>query len=147
MPSTELPTWATDLDLRPHPEGGWYAETYRHPTKTETSAGRRSLGTAIYFLLLPDESSAWHRVASDELWFHHRGGPLRLWLGGNGDEPGDASEHLLGSDVAAGQRPQLLVPGGQWQAARPVGEAVLVSCVVVPGFDFADFTLGGSAPR
>jgi predicted cupin superfamily sugar epimerase len=137
----DLPEWAADLDLQPHPEGGWYAETYRHVATTETPGGVRSLGTAIHFLLLPGESSAWHRVRSDELWFHHRGGALRLWLGGDGAAPGDATAHLLGSDVAVGQRPQLLVPGGQWQAARPVAEAVLVSCVVVPGFDFADFTL------
>ena len=147
---TDLPAWAADLGLQPHPEGGWYAETYRHDGTTETPAGSRALGTAIYFLLQPGESSAWHRVASDELWFHHRGGPLRLFLGGTGDEPGPGSgtvtELVLGPDVAAGQRPQLLVPAGAWQAARPVDEAVLVSCVVVPGFDFADFTLGGPAP-
>jgi predicted cupin superfamily sugar epimerase len=141
---TNLPDWAADLDLQPHPEGGWYAETYRHPDGVERPEGDRSLGTAIYFLLLPGESSAWHRVASDELWFHHRGGALRLWIG---DEPATATEHLLGSDTTAGQRPQLLVPGGQWQAARPVEDAVLVSCVVVPGFDFADFELGGPAPE
>jgi len=140
---TNLPEWATDLDLQPHPEGGWYAETYRHADGVERPEGDRSLGTAIYFLLLPGESSAWHRVASDELWFHHRGGGLRLWVG---DDPDDAVEQVLGSDIAAGQRPQLLVPGGAWQAARPVDEAVLVSCVVVPGFDFADFELGGPAP-
>lgn len=138
-----LPDWATSLDLQPHPEGGWYAETYRHPGTTVTAAGTRSLGTAIYFLLLPGESSAWHRVLPDELWFHHRGGGLRLWIG---DDPDTATEHVLGSDLGAGQRPQLLVPGGQWQAARPVDEAVLVSCVVVPGFDFDDFELGGPAP-
>jgi uncharacterized protein len=141
-----LPSWASSLDLQPHPEGGWYAETYRHALGTDTPAGRRSLATAIHFLLLPGESSAWHRVTSDELWFHHRGGPLRLWLGGDDDAPGAATEHLLGSDVAAGAQPQLLVPAGHWQAARPVDEAVLVSCVVVPGFDFADFTLAGDAP-
>ena len=135
---TNLPDWAHDLDLQPHPEGGWYAETYRHLDGVERPEGERSLGTAIYFLLLPGESSAWHRVASDELWFHHRGGALRLWIGD--------TEHVLGSDTTAGQRPQLLVPGGAWQAARPVDEAVLVSCVVVPGFDFADFELGGPAP-
>ncbi|MFL6160325.1 MAG: cupin domain-containing protein [Marmoricola sp.] len=140
---TELPEWAADLDLRPHPEGGWYAETYRHDRTTETPAGTRALGTAIYFLLLPGDTSAWHRVASDELWFHHRGGPLRLFVG---DSPTSYAEHLLGSDLVAGERPQLLVPGGAWQAARPVDEAVLVSCVVVPGFDFADFELGGPAP-
>ena len=147
MPTPDLPAWAAALDLQPHPEGGWYAETYRHAADTETPAGRRSLATAIHFLLLPGESSAWHRVASDELWFHHRGGPLRLWLGGDGDEPGSPTEELLGPDVAHGQRPQLLVPAGHWQAARPVDEAVLVSCVVVPGFDFADFTLAGPAPH
>ena len=140
---TNLPDWAHDLDLQPHPEGGWYAETYRHADGVARSEGERSLRTAIYFLLLPGESSAWHRVASDELWFHHRGGALRLWIG---DETDDAVEHLLGPDITAGQRPQLLVPGGAWQAARPVDEAVLVSCVVVPGFDFADFELGGPAP-
>lgn len=143
---TDLPDWAADLDLQAHPEGGWYAETYRHVDGVETAAGTRSLGTGIYFLLQPGESSAWHRVASDELWFHHRGGPLRLFLGGSDAEPGNTSELVLGSDIDAGQRPQVLVPAGVWQAARPVGDAVLVSCVVVPGFDFADFTLGGPAP-
>jgi len=144
--SADLPDWARDLDLRPHPEGGWYAETYRHAAATATSRGTRSLATAIYFLLLPGETSAWHRVASDELWFHHRGGRLRLWLGGDAEAPADTSEHLLGADIDAGHRPQLLVPAGQWQAARPVDEAVLVSCVVVPGFDFADFSLAGDVP-
>lgn len=140
---TAVPAWAASLDLQPHPEGGWYTETYRHADGVESERGTRSLGTAIHFLLLPGESSAWHRVASDELWFHHRGGALRLWIG---TEPETATEHRLGSDIAAGERPQLLVPAGRWQAARPVDEAVLVSCVVVPGFDFADFELGGPAP-
>jgi predicted cupin superfamily sugar epimerase len=150
MPGPDLPDWADELRLRPHPEGGWYAETYRHADTTGTPAGTRALGTAIYFLLQPGESSAWHRVASDELWFHHRGGPLRLFLGNDPDDgPSPEREHVelvLGPDLTAGQRPQLLVPGGTWQAARPVDEAVLVSCVVVPGFDFADFVLGGPAP-
>lgn len=141
---SDLPDWAAGLGLQPHPEGGWYAETYRHPGTTETTAGTRSLGTAIYFLLMPENSSAWHRVASDELWFHHRGGPLRLWIG---DEPETATEHVLGPDLEGGQLPQLLVPAGAWQAARPADEAVLVSCVVVPGFDFADFELGDPAPE
>ena len=141
MPTTGLPDWAADLDLRRHPEGGWYAETYRHPATTATAAGARSLGTAIYFLLLRGEESSWHRVASDELWFHHRGGALKLWVGRDDESPGQATEHLLGADVGAGEHPQLLVPAGTWQAARPVADAVLVSCVVVPGFDFADFTL------
>jgi predicted cupin superfamily sugar epimerase len=146
MTSTDLPSWAADLDLRPHPEGGWYAETYRHSAGTETARGRRSLATAIHFLLLPGESSAWHRVASDELWFHHRGGALRLWVAAPGPGPADPVERLLGPDVAAGERPQLLVGAGHWQAARPVDEAVLVSCVVVTGFDFADFELASELP-
>jgi predicted cupin superfamily sugar epimerase len=141
---TRLPDWAAALDLQPHPEGGWYAETYRHAGSTETPCGTRALGTAIYFLLLPGEQSAWHRVLPDELWFHHRGGALRLWIG---TDQATATEHVLGSDLEAAQRPQLLVPGGAWQAARPAGEAVLVSCVVVPGFDFDDFELGGAAPE
>jgi predicted cupin superfamily sugar epimerase len=144
--AADLPAWARPLDLQPHPEGGWYAETYRHAASTRTAGGERSLGTAIHFLLLPGESSAWHRVSADELWFHHRGGSLALWLGGAGDEPGEPVRAVLGPDLDAGERPQLLVPGGQWQAARPVDEAVLVSCVVVPGFDFADFDLAGPAP-
>lgn len=146
MSRADLPDWASSLDLQPHPEGGWYAETYRHAARTATPVGDRSLATAIHFLLLPGESSAWHRVASDELWFHHRGGALRLWLGGDAERPGEPTELLLGPDVEAGERPQLLVPAAHWQAARPVDEAVLVSCVVVPGFDFADFTLDRDVP-
>lgn len=146
MPSTDLPAWAADLDLRRHPEGGWYAETYRNPGTVAGPTGVRSLATAIYFLLLPGEESAWHRVASDELWLHHRGGPLRLWVADGADAPSAPTEHVLGSDTGAGQRPQVLVPGGRWQAARPVDDAVLVSCVVVPGFDFADFELMTGLP-
>jgi predicted cupin superfamily sugar epimerase len=83
----------------------------------------------------------WHAVRSAEMWLWHRGGPLSLLLGGDGDEPADAPETVtLGADVAAGQVPQAVVPPGVWQAARPAGpEEVLVSCVVSPGFDFADF--------
>jgi predicted cupin superfamily sugar epimerase len=149
MPAmTELPAWARGLHLRPHPEGGWYAETYRHATRVGKQAlgpaypSQRSLATAILFLLLPGERSEWHRVLSDELWFHHRGGPLRLTLGGAAAAPSLSAEVVLGSDLEAGQRPQALVPGGYWQTASPVGgEAVLVSCVVTPGFEFEDFTL------
>ena len=143
-----LPDWATGLALQPHPEGGWFAETWRSEASVEVPGypGPRALGTAIYFLLLPGEESAWHRVRSAELWFHHRGSALELSLGGDGHQPSAASAHRLGPDVAKGETPQLLVPPGHWQAARPLGdEPVLVSCVVVPGFDFADFTLLGPA--
>ncbi|MDX3852213.1 cupin domain-containing protein [Streptomyces sp. AK02-01A] len=127
------------LGLEPHVEGGWFKETWR----TESSAtppgypGPRAFATGIYFLLHPGESSAGHRVRSDELWLWHRGGPLRLHIG---DET-----HILGPDVESGEQPQLLVPAGAWQSAEPAGdEPTLVTCVVSPGFDFEDFTLGPS---
>jgi predicted cupin superfamily sugar epimerase len=138
------PPLAELLDLAPHPEGGWFRETWRSERTLNLPGydGPRSAGTAIYFLLTPGEQSAWHTVRSAELWFWHRGGPLVLSLGGDGPEPVEPTELLLGPDVAAGQAPQLLVPPGVWQAARPAAdEDVLVSCVVVPGFDFADFAL------
>jgi predicted cupin superfamily sugar epimerase len=104
--------------------------------------GPRSAATAIYFLLHPGERSRWHVVRSDELWFWHSGGPLRLRLGGRSQEPAGGEVVLLGGDVAAGQQPQARVPGGVWQAAEPAADLpVLVSCVVAPGFDFADFRL------
>lgn len=132
------------LGLEPHPEGGWFRETYRsaHSFTPGGYPGRRSAATAIYFLLHPGERSRWHLVRSDELWLWHSGGPLTLTLGGDGPDPGDPSPAILGPDIAAGHRPQLLVPGGTWQSAEPAGsDPVLVSCVVAPGFDFADFTL------
>ena len=143
-----LPDWAHHLGLQRHPEGGWFVETWRSTTTVEVPGypTSRALGTAIYFLLLAGEESAWHRVRSAELWFHHRGAVLELSLGGDGDYPADVTTHRVGPDVASGESPQLLVPPGHWQAARPAGEEpVLVSCVVVPGFDFADFDLLGPA--
>jgi predicted cupin superfamily sugar epimerase len=138
------PPLAEQLDLVPHPEGGWYRETWRSPVvfAPEGYDGTRNAATAIYFLLYPGERSRWHVVRSDELWFWHSGGPLELRLGGAGERPSDGEVVVLGVDVAAGQRPQVRVPGGVWQSAAPAGEApVLVSCVVAPGFDFADFRL------
>jgi predicted cupin superfamily sugar epimerase len=138
------PDLAERLGLQPHPEGGWFRETWRSSVSFSPAGyqGQRSAATAIYFLLHPGEQSRWHVVRSDELWFWHSGGPLALHLGGTGDEPADAAAHLLGADVLAGEQPQLLVPGGTWQSAIPAGtEPVLVSCVVAPGFDFADFRL------
>jgi predicted cupin superfamily sugar epimerase len=139
------PPLAEQLDLRPHPEGGWFRETWRSPV-TVTPAGyqgQRAAATAIYFVLHPGEESRWHVVRSAELWLWHRGGSLTLWLGGTGQRPAPTPERLaLGPDLAAGERPQLIVPGGVWQAAAPAGaEPVLVSCVVAPGFDEDDFQL------
>jgi uncharacterized protein len=138
------PHLADELDLGPHPEGGWYRETWRAETTLTPDGypGERATATAIYFLLQPGERSRWHVVRSAELWLWHAGGPLRLGLGGTGPAPADPTSVLLGVDLAAGQRPQVVIPGGTWQEAAPAGdEAVLVSCVVSPGFDFADFRL------
>ncbi|MEU9024124.1 cupin domain-containing protein [Actinomadura sp. NPDC048394] len=139
----DRPATAEALDLLPHPEGGWYRETWRSDVSFAPAGypGERATATGIYFLLPPGEESMWHAVRSAEMWLWHRGGPLSLLLGGDGDEPADAPETVtLGADVAAGQVPQAVVPPGVWQAARPAGpEEVLVSCVVSPGFDFADF--------
>jgi alkylation response protein AidB-like acyl-CoA dehydrogenase/predicted cupin superfamily sugar epimerase len=139
------PTTAELLDLAPHPEGGWYRETWRAAPESVPDGypGPRAAATGIYFLLAPGEESAWHRVRSDEVWLWHSGGPLTLLDGGAVDAPADAPAAVtLGPDLAAGQRPQHVIPAGHWQSARPGATAeVLVSCVVAPGFDFADFTL------
>jgi uncharacterized protein len=132
------------LGLIPHPEGGSYRETWRSPIAVDLPGyeGPRYTATAIYFLLQPGEESRWHVVRSDELWLWHSGGPLLLSLGGSGSSPAPSTDVLLGADIAAGQRPQVVVPGGTWQSARPLAaESVLVSCIVSPGFDFADFRL------
>ncbi|GIF77342.1 cupin domain-containing protein [Asanoa siamensis] len=136
--------WITELGLTAHPEGGWYAETWRsaHTFEPTGYAGPRAAATGIYFALLAGEESAWHLVRSDELWLWHAGGPLALRLGGSGAEPAEVETAVLGPDVAGGARPQLRVPGGVWQSALPLtAEPVLVSCVVSPGFDFADFRM------
>jgi len=142
---TELPEWVRRLELAPHPEGGWFRETWRSDLTLDHAAlpshynGPRSAGTAILFVLMPGQQSAWHTVRSAELWLYHRGSPLTLECG---PDPETATSWVLGSDIEAGQHPQILVPAGHWQRARPRGaEPSLVSCVVVPGFDFADFRL------
>lgn len=138
------------LELEPHVEGGWFRETWRTSGSTTPRGypGPRTYATAIYFLLHPGEGSPWHRVRSDELWLWHRGGPLRLSLGGEGDAPSESWELVLGPSVETGEQPQLLVPAGTWQAAEPAGdEPVLVTCVVAPGFHYEDFTLEAAAHR
>lgn len=143
----DRPQLAEQLDLRPHPEGGWFRETWRSAVtfRPDGYSGERSAATAIYFLLCPGEESAWHVVRSDELWLWHTGGPLTLRLGGSEAEPAETETVTLGGDVAGGEQPQAIVPGGTWQCAVPASWApVLVSCVVAPGFDFADFRLSSA---
>lgn len=150
MSDQEIPVLARELGLEPHPEGGWFAETWRagQAFQPEGYPGTRSAATAIYFLLCPGQVSRWHTVRSAEMWLWHRGGPLELLLGGDGDAPSATPEVLrVGPDIENGERPQALVPGGVWQAARPAGDQeVLVSCVVAPGFDYEDFHLIDQRP-
>ncbi|HZB33530.1 MAG TPA: cupin domain-containing protein [Streptosporangiaceae bacterium] len=138
----ERPAVAAALDLVPHPEGGWFRETWKTSVRLspEGHRGDRASATGIYFLLPPGEESLWHVVASDELWLWHRGGPLNLIFGGTGEHPATPWTLTLGPGIEGGQHPQALVPAGHWQSAKPAtSEAALVSCVVSPGFDFADF--------
>jgi predicted cupin superfamily sugar epimerase len=122
------------LGLAPHPEGGHYVETYRHAA----SDGDRGVATAIYFLLRDGEASHWHRVMDAvEIWLHHAGAPLRLMIA----DGAHRKDLTLGPDLAAGQRPQAVVPLGTWQSARSLGAWTLVSCVVAPAFEFSGFEL------
>ena len=125
------------LDLVPHPEGGWYRETWRAPAG---EPGGRSPGTAILFLLEAGQTSHWHRIDASELWLFQAGTALTLSTAPS--EAGPVTEIRLGADILAGDAPQHLVAPGGWQAAQasPNGWA-LVACVVVPGFDFAGFEL------
>lgn len=124
------------LGLQPHPEGGWFAETWREPT---TADGARPASTAIYYLLRSGEESRWHRVDATEIWHFYAGDPLELRLAAT--DGATAARRVLGPDVASGQRPQLVVPTGWWQAARPLGAWTLAGCTVAPGFDFSGFEL------
>ncbi|WP_460955961.1 cupin domain-containing protein [Parasphingorhabdus pacifica] len=132
---------AEEFELLPHPEGGWYRRTWASDVEVrqEGKSGSRPSATAIHFLLTPGTSSTWHTVSSDELWLWHRGGPLTLSLGGAGEQPSTEPETVV-LGASAGRTPQVLVPAGTWQSATAMpDEETLVSCVVSPGFDFADF--------
>jgi predicted cupin superfamily sugar epimerase len=121
------------LGLAPHPEGGHFRETWR-----DGDGGARGHGTAIYFLLQEGERSHWHRVDAVEIWHFHAGAPLVLRQSPDGKAQ---TEALLGPDLAAGQRPQLIVPPGHWQAAESAGAWTLVGCTVSPAFQFEQFEL------
>ena len=129
------------LGMQRHPEGGWYAETFR-----DAAGGPRGHSTAIYYLLERGDRSHWHRVHdAAEVWHYYAGGPIRLSL----SKDGLAMEtHDLGPDLAAGERPQVIVPAGWWQSAEPVGAWTLAGCTVAPGFAFESFEMAppGWAP-
>lgn len=125
------------LSLRPHPEGGHFAETFRDPNRVG-EAGRNAC-TAIYYLLQAGEVSAWHRVTdASEIWHWYAGAPLALHLSPDGHT---SSSLHLGPDLAADERPQAVVPAGCWQSAHSCGTWTLVGCTVAPGFEFASFEM------
>jgi predicted cupin superfamily sugar epimerase len=139
------------LGLVPHPhEGGFYAETWRSDEALAAGAlparyrGARALGTAIYYLLTPATFSAMHRLASDEVFHFYLGDPVEMLLL---ESEGAGRVVQLGTDLAAGERPQVLVPRGIWQGSRlaPGGQVALLGTTVAPGFDPADFELGARA--
>ncbi len=121
------------LELEPHPEGGWFAETWRH----QPIDGGRGAGTAIHFLLRAGERSHWHRVDATEIWHHYAGAPLELEL----SDGVTVRRILLGDGLGGGQSPQVIVEPGEWQAARTLGEFTLVGCTVSPAFEFDGFEL------
>jgi predicted cupin superfamily sugar epimerase len=122
------------LELRPHPEGGHFRETWR----ASAAPGHRAAGTAIYYLLGPGEVSHWHRIDADEIWHWYAGSPLALSLSLDG---GSIERLRLGPDLRKGERPQILVPSGTWQSAKSLGAWTLVGCTVSPGFEFSGFEL------
>jgi predicted cupin superfamily sugar epimerase len=123
------------LDLKPHPEGGHFRETFRDPRDI---GGGRAASTAIYFLLARGERSHWHRVDAVEIWHWHAGAPLELEIS---QSAGKIESLMLGGNLAAGERPQGVVPAHAWQAAQTLGDWTLVGCTVAPGFDFKTFEL------
>ncbi|MGV0912721.1 cupin domain-containing protein [Martelella sp. FOR1707] len=122
------------LGLQPHPEGGWFAETFR-----DSAGGGRGASTLIYFLLKAGERSHWHRLhTAVEVWHYYAGAPLKLMRSADGKM---VETKMLGPDIAKGERPQGVIPAGCWQAAETTGDFTLVGCTVAPGFTFEDFEL------
>jgi len=122
------------LGLQPHPEGGFFRETWR----ASASAGERASGTAIYYLLQPGRGSHWHRVDATEIWHYYAGAPLELGLSSDGVHQQTA---ILGPDLVTGARPQIVIEPHVWQSAQTLGEFTLVGCTVSPGFEFSGFVL------
>lgn len=121
------------LNLQPHPEGGWFRETFRDAG----DGGARGPSTAIYYLLRAGERSHWHRIDVAEVWHWYAGAPLELRIAHDQKR----MTHVLGNDLARNQKPQSVVPPRAWQAARSLGDFTLVGCTVAPAFDFAAFEM------
>ncbi len=134
------------LDLKPHPEGGYYKETYRSEGIIKTDNlnanynGNRNYSTCIYFLLTSDNFSAFHKINQDEIWHFYEGSSILLHTI---SEKGKHEEFIIGNDITHGENPQLIVPGNHWFAASIIEKDAyaLVGCTVAPGFDFSDFIL------
>ena len=124
------------LDLKPHPEGGHFRETFRD---SRTVDGGRAASTAAYFLLARGERSHWHKVDAVEVWHYYAGAPLLLEVVTG--RSGPVERITLGANLANGERPHYVVPAQAWQAAQSLGDWTLAGCTVAPGFDFAGFTL------
>jgi predicted cupin superfamily sugar epimerase len=120
------------LDLVPHPEGGYYRETFRD----EANAGGRAYATHIYYLLRAGEESRWHRIDASEIWHFYLGDPLELFIAEDG---APIRRIMLGSDLAGGELLHFAIPKGAWQSARPLGAFALLGCTVAPGFEFSGF--------
>jgi predicted cupin superfamily sugar epimerase len=129
------------LELAPHPEGGHFRETFRDPRL----AGGRAASTTIYFLLARGERSHWHRIDAVEVWHFYAGAPLLLEIAAT--DAADITRVTLGSDLASGERPQVIVPAGAWQAAESLGAWTLAGCTVAPGFEFDRFELAPAGWR
>jgi predicted cupin superfamily sugar epimerase len=129
------------LDLRPHPEGGYYREIYRSESRVipPDDRGPRAALTTIYFLLPNEAHSRWHQVRSDEVWHLYEGGPLELLE--LGPDASDLARHWLTAPSGPGGQPVHTVRANHWQAARTNHDYALVGCTVAPGFEFADFRL------
>jgi predicted cupin superfamily sugar epimerase len=136
MPNAQY--WIKRLNMQPHPEGGYYAETYRSEGKVE--ALDRSYSTGIYFLLLEDKFSAFHRISYDEMWHFYAGSPVEVILL---QDNGELIIQRLGSNPDKGETFQFVVPGGTWFGSRMADKSSygLVGCTVAPGFDFRDFEM------
>jgi uncharacterized protein len=145
MSSTRSRSLIADLGLVAHPEGGYYREVHRSAALVKPADRRdpRPALTTIFFLLLRDQVSRWHRVLSEEVWHFYEGAPLQLWMM---PSPAGAIQRYRLGPVEPGQQPVVVVPGGWWQAARSLGDYTLTGCTVGPGFDFRDFSLATEDP-